>query len=198
MTAPTEYSPNGASLNSEPTYSRRCGFWPIMVGGVFSALATINAFANLLTGVDQTRSFDGKIIYIPNPTLCWSLQLVASASFFVTALLLCRNKKLTTEPGHFWIVYGMFFVFYFAFGLSSIAMLAEIDLGKIISSALFGAIFALIPASINTMPEDYDGCCACLKCLKPWKVEQVLPAYTTFHSPQYPVQVAPAQEPQKL
>ena len=50
--------------------------------------------------------------------------------------------------------------------------------GLYVPCFVFAGISGLINAAIFTMDEDYDGCCSCLKCFKPYKPKQVLPSFS--------------------
>lgn len=105
-----------------------------------------------------------------------------------------KNKKLTTEPGHYGEIYLAFFVCgcvyamaepieiltnlqHFGNGLSEVKRL-------LITGILNATAFSFLSTWYFAIPEDYEGCCACFKCLKPWRVEQALPVY--MHSSMHP------------
>ena len=175
---PTTFAPptaTGAPFTApEPTYKRRCGYWFILVLAVLNGLNLIFVLAS--------GRFDARAISF----------MLGSVGFIGQAYVLHTFPKLTTETGHFWTIFGINFPVAFLFNL---AHAPRIGAAQVLGCLLASAFGSLIAAAVLTMPEDYDGCCACLKCLKPWKVEQVLPAFGAFHSPQYPVQGVPVQYP---
>jgi hypothetical protein len=177
----------------EPTYSRRCGYWFRILGTIGGVFAILFLFGIWLT---DSKDFYSKMdIDIANFAVFHFFLILGLICMVGTELVLLTQKKLTTEPGNFWKVFGMYAGSNWLMNLSSVGKNGSVV--SVVVGAFFAAICTFIPAAIVTMPDDYDGCCACLKCLKPWKVEQVMPFYNSGFPPQYPVQVAPMYQQQK-
>ena len=175
MNAPNQAYPKGPQMiNTEPSYTRRCGFYFFCVWILFSIIMGARAVMGLIS----KREIQ-------------ALHVFELASSFLSILLISwilYDKKLTTEKGHFWKLYCATFIAgipNFVIFVKHPAKSLRIPLG-IVETVIAGTILAFINGFIVTfiwtMDEEYDGCCACLKCVKPYKVDQVMPSF--YEAPQ--------------
>ncbi len=184
MNTPATPTPayNGATrsapVSSEPVYSRRCGYWILFCFGLLGGLSCLASVAYFFIS-----EADLKVILLEQNLLIDNLLgykiflALGSVSLIITLQVLRSVESLTTEPGNFWIVFGLWYVPLFFFNGVNIFK----EPFKVMN-LLFVSIKALAPAliwgAIMTIPEEYEGCMACLKCLKPYKVEQIIPVST--------------------
>ncbi len=181
--------PTGASsypgapvpVGAEPIYTRRCGYWFWSISCIFGVLSLAAAIYTAFLPLGFRYRIPFKVFGI-------SSGLV---SLFISYKILV-DKKLTTESGNFKNVYAMFVAqLFLIFGRSAFLFQNSIYLlGRVL---IFVLVFSLIPASILTMDESYDGFWACLKCLKPWAVENGLPYNMNNFRPPYQTHNYPSQ-----
>lgn len=176
---PQAYSIVPESQVIEPTYKPRFGYWILQLASVYVAIFALGLLWIMFKSrihfnlTMNNRTFEYLFTNLLGFKILGAFHVIAVVVFLN---LLKVNKKLTTEPGNYWKVFILQFSVIIFLPISFISVI-----GYPIQILLIGsfacAIVSATTALVLTIPEDYDGCCACLKCLKPWKVVQVLPAH---------------------